>query len=78
MSTIVHRAIPRKIGKFTRLSTSFTQGCVRIVRLEWRTRRTKDNDGNPIPFDARFEEVGFNSASRNGDPFADQVRRVAD
>lgn len=43
---------------------------VRVRWLEWRTRRTKDDAGNVLPFDARYEEVGFNSASRDGRPFA--------
>jgi 3'-phosphoadenosine 5'-phosphosulfate sulfotransferase (PAPS reductase)/FAD synthetase len=47
---------------------------VPIHWLEWRTRRTKDAAGNVIPFDERFEEVGYNSASRNGEPFADLIR----
>lgn len=46
---------------------------VRVRWLEWRTQRTKDDDGNIIPFDKRFEEVGFNSASRDGRPFADLI-----
>lgn len=46
---------------------------VPIHWLEWRTRRTKDDDGNVVPFDARFEEVGYNSASRDGRPFADLI-----
>lgn len=47
---------------------------VPIHWLEWRTRRTKDDEGNVIPFEARFEEVGYNSASRDGRPFADLIR----
>ena len=39
-----------------------TRWNVRVRWLEWRTR-TGDVEG-------RFEEVGFNSASRNGEPFA--------
>ncbi|MEH3121123.1 MAG: phosphoadenosine phosphosulfate reductase family protein [Sphingomonas phyllosphaerae] len=46
---------------------------VPIHWLEWRTRRTKDDDGNVIAFDQRFEEVGYNSASRDGRPFADLI-----
>lgn len=42
---------------------------VHIHWLEWRTRRTKDDDGNVIPFNQRYEEVGYNSASRAGEPF---------
>lgn len=47
-----------------------TRWGVRVRWLEWRTRRTKGDDGESIPFDQRYEEVGFNSASRNGEPFA--------
>ena len=47
---------------------------VRVRWLEWRTRRTKDDEDNVIPFDQRFEEVGYNSASRNGEPFAELIR----
>lgn len=47
---------------------------VRVHWLEWRTRRTKDDAGNVIPFDRRFEEVGYNSASRDGAPFAELIR----
>jgi len=50
-----------------------TRWNVRVRWLEWRTRRTKDDDGNVIPFDQRYEEVGFNSASRDGKPFADLI-----
>lgn len=47
-----------------------TRWNVRVRWLEWRTRRTKDDDGEAIPFDQRYDEVGFNSASRDGAPFA--------
>lgn len=47
-----------------------TRWGVRVRWLEWRTRRVKDDEGQPVPFSDRFEEVGFNSASRNGEPFA--------
>lgn len=47
---------------------------VRVRWLEWHTRRTKTDDGQPIPFADRFHEVGFNSASRNGEPFAELIR----
>jgi len=50
-----------------------TRWGVRVRWLEWRTRRVKDDAGNVIPFDQRFEEVGFNSASRNGRPFAELI-----
>jgi 3'-phosphoadenosine 5'-phosphosulfate sulfotransferase (PAPS reductase)/FAD synthetase len=42
---------------------------VSVRWLEWRrrTRRTKLAD--------RFEEVGYNSAARNGEPFAELIRR---
>jgi 3'-phosphoadenosine 5'-phosphosulfate sulfotransferase (PAPS reductase)/FAD synthetase len=46
---------------------------VRVRWLEWRTRRTKDDAGNVIPFDQRYDEVGFNSASRDGQPFANLI-----
>jgi 3'-phosphoadenosine 5'-phosphosulfate sulfotransferase (PAPS reductase)/FAD synthetase len=47
-----------------------TRWNVRVRWLEWRTRRVKDEAGQPIPFADRFEEVGLNSASRDGTPFA--------
>lgn len=50
-----------------------TRWNVRVRWLEWRTRRTKNDDGTVIPFDERYEEVGFNSASRDGRPFADLI-----
>ena len=50
-----------------------TRWHVRVRWLEWRTRRTTDDAGNVLPFDARYEEVGFNSASRDGRPFADLI-----
>ena len=50
-----------------------TRWNVRVRWLEWRTRRVKDDDGNPIPIADRFEEVGFNSASRDGKPFAELI-----
>ncbi|MDE2436471.1 MAG: phosphoadenosine phosphosulfate reductase family protein, partial [Sphingomonadales bacterium] len=51
-----------------------TRWGVRVRWLEWRTRRTKDDDGNAIPFAERFDEVGYNSASRDGAPFAELIR----
>lgn len=51
-----------------------TRWNVRVRWLEWRTRRVKDDDGNTIPFTDRFDEVGFNSASRDGAPFAGLIR----
>lgn len=42
---------------------------VRVRWLEWKTRLTKGVD-----FADRFDEVGFNSASRNGEPFAELIR----
>lgn len=65
-------------GKEREETLRFVHDCatrwnVRVRWLEWRTRRTKDDDGNVIPFDQRFEEVGFNSASRNGEPFANLI-----
>jgi 3'-phosphoadenosine 5'-phosphosulfate sulfotransferase (PAPS reductase)/FAD synthetase len=61
-------------GKEREETLRFVHDCathwgVRVRWLEWQTRRTKDDDGNVIPFDERFEEVGFNSASRSGEPF---------
>jgi len=50
-----------------------TRWNVRVRWLEWRTRRTKDDGGKVIPFDERYEEVGFNSASRDGRPFAELI-----
>ena len=50
-----------------------TRWNVRARWLEWRTRRTKTDDGDIIPFDQRYEEVGYNSASRDGRPFFDLI-----
>jgi 3'-phosphoadenosine 5'-phosphosulfate sulfotransferase (PAPS reductase)/FAD synthetase len=66
-------------GKEREETLRFVHDCatywnVRVRWLEWRTRRVKDDEGNVIPFDARYEEVGFNSASRDGKPFADLIR----
>lgn len=66
-------------GKEREETLRFVHDCatawgVRVRWLEWRTRRTKDDDGNVIPFDERYEEVGLNSASRNGEPFAELIR----
>lgn len=41
-----------------------TRWGVKVRWLEWRSRRKS------IPASERFEEVGFNSAARNGEPFA--------
>lgn len=41
-----------------------TRWGVRVRWLEWRSRLKS------VPVAERFEEVGFNSASRNGEPFA--------
>lgn len=62
-------------GKEREETLRFVHDCatnwgVRVRWLEWLTRRVKDDDGNPVPFDKRYDEVGFNSASRNGQPFA--------
>jgi 3'-phosphoadenosine 5'-phosphosulfate sulfotransferase (PAPS reductase)/FAD synthetase len=46
---------------------------VRVRWLEWATRRVRDDDGEALPFDQRFAEVGYNSASRNGEPFAQLI-----
>lgn len=43
---------------------------VPIRWLEWR-----DRPSNKVPPEERFEEVGFNSASRHGEPFKALVRR---
>lgn len=61
-------------GKEDEKTLRFVHECsvrwsVRIWWLEWRTRRVKDDDGNAIPFDQRYDVVGFNSASRKGEPF---------
>ncbi|GFE73484.1 Nin-like protein [Novosphingobium sp. TCA1] len=61
-------------GKEREETLRFVHDCashwgVRVRWLEWRTRRVKDDQGNVVPFDERFEEVGFNSASRQGEPF---------
>lgn len=50
-----------------------TRWSIRVRWLEWRTRRVKDDEGNAIPLADRFEEVGFNSASRDGKPFAELI-----
>lgn len=65
-------------GKEREETLRFVHDCathwgVRVRWLEWRTRRTKDDEGNVIPFDHRYEEVGFNSASRDGRPFAELI-----
>lgn len=46
-----------------------TRWGVRVRWLEWKTRLTKG-----IDFADRFNEVGFNSASRDGAPFAELIR----
>lgn len=45
-----------------------TRWGVRTRWLEWRTR-PGGRDGRLTPHSDRFEEVGFNSAARNGEPF---------
>lgn len=47
---------------------------VRIRWLEWRSRPI-GKDGRDTPIADRFEEVGLNSASRNGEPFKSLIRR---
>lgn len=47
---------------------------VRIHWLEWRTRPV-GKAGRSVEWADRFEEVGFNSASRNGEPFSALIRR---
>ena len=65
-------------GKEREETLRFVHDCathwnVKVRWLEWRTRRVKDDDGVAIPFAQRFEEVGFNSASRDGRPFAELI-----
>lgn len=45
-----------------------TRWGVRVHWVEFRSRKTS------LPLDERFEEVGFNSASRNGEPFEALIR----
>jgi len=47
---------------------------VRVHWLQYTTRRLTTDDGKPLPFDERFEVVGFNSAARLGEPFEDLIR----
>lgn len=66
-------------GKEREETLRFVHDCathwgVRVRWLEWRTRRVKDDNGDPIPFSQRFEEVGFNSASRDGRPFEELIK----
>lgn len=61
-------------GKEREETLRFVHDCathwgVRVRWLEWRTRLTKG-----IDFADRFDEVGFNSASRDGEPFAELIR----
>lgn len=44
-----------------------TRWGVRVFWMEWRTRSVK------VPIAERFEEVGYNSASRDGEPFAQLI-----
>lgn len=65
-------------GKEREETLRFVHDCashwnVKVRWLEWRTRRVKDDAGNVIPLTDRFKEVGFNSASRDGQPFADLI-----
>lgn len=65
-------------GKEREETLRFVHDCathwgVRVRWLEWRTRRIKDDAGIVIPFEQRFDEVGFNSASRDGRPFAELI-----
>lgn len=55
-------------GKEREETLRFVHDCathwnVRVRWLEWRTRLVS------VPIEDRFEEVGFNSASRSGEPF---------
>lgn len=47
---------------------------VYIRWLEWRSRPL-GKAGRAVEHASRFEEVGFNSASRNGEPFRELIRR---
>jgi 3'-phosphoadenosine 5'-phosphosulfate sulfotransferase (PAPS reductase)/FAD synthetase len=47
---------------------------VHIRWLEWRSR-PHGKEGRATPQEDRFEEVGFNSASRNGEPFLALIER---
>lgn len=65
-------------GKEREETLRFVHDCsvywnVKVRWLEWRTRRVKDDAGNVIPLEDRFDEVGFNSASRDGRPFAELI-----
>lgn len=51
-----------------------TRWAVRVRWLEWRTR-PHGKAGRDTPQSERFEEVGFNSASRNGEPFLALIAR---
>ena len=60
-------------GKEREETLRFVHDCathwnVRVHWLEWRSRLTT------IPIAERFAEVGFNSASRAGEPFAELIR----
>jgi 3'-phosphoadenosine 5'-phosphosulfate sulfotransferase (PAPS reductase)/FAD synthetase len=47
---------------------------VHIYWLEWKTRPL-GKEGRGTKAEQRFEQVGFNSASRNGEPFRALIRR---
>lgn len=51
-----------------------TRWGVRVRWLEWRARPL-GKEGRDTPHADRFEEVEFNSASRNGKPFAELIDR---
>ena len=60
-------------GKEREETLRFVHDCathwnVRVRWLEWRSRLKS------VPVGERFEEVGFNSASRNGEPFTALIR----
>lgn len=64
-----------KPGKEREETLRFVHECsvrwgVRVRWLEW-----KDREGADTPAAERYEEVGFNSASRNGEPFKALIRR---
>lgn len=60
-------------GKEREETLRFVHDCashwnVKVRWLEWRSRKTS------LPIDERFAEVGFNSASRSGEPFEGLIR----
>ena len=51
-----------------------TRWNVRVRWLEWKAR-PKGKEGRDTPVSERFQEVGYNSASRNGEPFEAVIAR---